>query len=96
MLNIKKLKSYHFHYIAAICFSIAAMFQIFTLGVQYQESQTKAKIDKCANQVIKTDIYTHEFYKHNFKDDPSQIWNHAEAAVEYQWAKCFREEFDNG
>ena len=48
----------------------------------------------CADQVIKTDQHTTKFYHHDFKDDPSQIWNHSEAIVEYQWAKCFREEFD--
>jgi len=73
---------------------MSALFQVFTLGVQYQKSQTEDKIKMCADNVIKTNIYANEFYKHDFKDNPSQIWNHSEALVEYQWAKCFRKEFD--
>ncbi len=83
--------------VAAICFTIAATIQVFNLGRMYQDHTLRKKVDKCADdlyrQTERDPDHMKKFYGHK-KGEMGNVYNHADAITELEWARCFRKELN--
>lgn len=71
-------------------FVTLACYIVFMSGYNYNDYEVHTVVRKCSDIEITVNEDLHKFYGHESIE--GNLWNHAEAIVEYNWAKCFREE----